>query len=73
MKWRRLRTLISRGFKVVDEENVVAESGGVTRSKGSPEMADSVFDWSIMDKAIGRETPTHVTKVSLDEMQKMVR
>ena len=53
MKWRRFRTLVSRGF--------------APSSAGSgPSRSDGGFDWSVMDQIIGRETPTNVTRMDLN-------
>lgn len=57
LPWRRFLVLVGRGFSI--------EAKGAKVAEADDGHVD--FDWSIMDRAIGRETPTNVIRMTLDE------
>lgn len=83
MSWRRFRVLLARGF-VIDPQHPLTEAPqmpGITPSveNGFKSMDPRYakyggFDWNAaLDKAVGRETPTNVVRMSLDQMLKASR
>lgn len=57
LTWRRFRVLLARGFKVAE--------------KTASDVNED--DWnSILDRAIGRETPAQVQRVSVSEITRLV-
>lgn len=62
MSWRRFKTLLNRGLVVKDKDN---------NSAYTP-VEDEEFDWNrALDKVIGRETPTNVTRMSFEDLKKV--